>query len=100
MNQEAVLYKQKQDFKRVKRYICKRHPGAYTVRLPTGAFKVVDGGGVSVVNEELLMPPTHTVIEAWYQAKYSIWFSNMINKSNRAFSDDKIYRKLAKKQRD
>tara|TARA_R110002096_G_scaffold255776_1_gene449056 strand:+ start:1488 stop:1790 length:303 start_codon:yes stop_codon:yes gene_type:complete len=100
MNQEAILYKQKQDFKRVKRYICKRFPGAYTEQLPTGAFKVVDGSGVSVVNEELMMPPTYTVLGAWHQAKYSAWFSNMINKSNRAFSDDKILRKLAKKLKD
>jgi hypothetical protein len=100
MNQEAILYKQKQNFKKVKRYISKRYPGAHTAVMNDGSFKVLDGEGISVINEELLIPPTHTVLDAWDAAKYSIWFSNMIARSNRAFSDDKILRKLSKKLKD
>ena len=100
MNDEIKIHRQKQSFKRVKRYISKRYPGAHTAMMNDGSFKVLDGEGISVINEELMLPPTHTVLDAWDAAKYSIWFSNMIARSNRAFSDDKILRKLTKKLKD
>lgn len=100
MNNEYKAFKQKQDFPKVKRYVAKRFPGAHTIQNSDGSFKVVDGKGFSVVNEELMLPPSKTVLDAWETAKYSAWFSNMINKSNRAFSDDKILKKLAKKEKD
>jgi hypothetical protein len=43
-----------------------------------------------------MLPPASTVREAWTQAKYAAWFTNMIRKSNAAFSDEKIYKKMAK----
>jgi hypothetical protein len=100
MNNEYKVYKQKKDFAKTKRYITKRFPGAHTIQRPDGSFKVVDGRGISVVDQELMIPPTKTVLDAWEAAKYSAWFSNMINKSNRAFSDDKILKKLSKKLKD
>jgi hypothetical protein len=57
---------------------------------------VVSGEGYAIVDPELMIPPATSVRQAWINAKYCAWFSNMIRKSNNAFSDEKIYKKLAK----
>lgn len=80
----------------MKRFIQKRFPGAYTIQRTDGSFAVVDGHGFSIVSPQLMLPPALTVRKAWEQAKYAAWFSNMIRKSNAAFSDEKIYKKMAK----
>lgn len=88
------------EFLKVKRFIQKRFPGAKTIVRPDGSYGVVDGNGLSIIDPELMLPPTKTVREAWYQAKYAAWFTNMIRKSNAAFSDEKIYKKMAKESSD
>ena len=90
---------QDKDFMRMKRYVDKKFPGAHTVakqRNGQMTYQVLDGRGFSVVGEELFIPPAFTVRKAWEQAKYAAWFSNMIRKSNAAFSDEKMYKKMAK----
>lgn len=87
------------EFLKVKRFVQKRFPGARTVAKPSGDimyYQVVDGNGYAVVDPALLIPPATTVKQAWTNAKYSAWFSNMIHKSNIAFSDEKIIKKLAR----
>ena len=83
----------------MKRYIAKRFPGARPAMNSAGHYSVVHGEDAdSVVPAELLYPPARTVREAWQQAKSVAWFVNMIRKSNNAFSDDKIFKKLAKER--
>ena len=87
------------DFLKAKRFVQKRFPGARTVAKLVGNtkyFQVVDGNGYAVVDPQLLIPPATSVKQAWTNAKYSAWFSNMIRKSNAAFSDEKIIKKLAR----
>lgn len=99
----SVLTEEQKEFAKVKRFIVKRFPGAYTIaRINNGmiSYKVVDGSGVSVIDEQLMLPPTYSVRSAWNQAKYGAWFSNMIRKSNAAFNEDKVYKKLAKESGD
>ena len=83
----------------MKRFIVKRFPGARTAINSAGNYSVVYGEDAdSVVPAELLYPPARTVREAWNQAKSVAWFVNMIRKSNNAFSDDKIFKKMAKER--
>jgi hypothetical protein len=87
------------EFLKAKRFVQKRFPGARTVAKRSGDamyFQVVDGNGYAVVDPQLLIPPATSVKQAWTNAKYSAWFSNMIHKSNVAFSDEKIIKKLAR----
>ena len=87
----------------MKRYVDKRFPGAHTIAKPYNGklqYKVLDGTGHAVVSEELMLPPAFTVRKAWEQAKYAAWFTNMIRKSNNAFSDEKMYKKMAKETGD
>lgn len=87
------------EFLKVKRFVLKRFPGARTVAKRSGNtihYQVVDENGYAVVDPQLLIPPATTVKQAWTNAKYSAWFSNMIHKSNVAFSDEKIIKKLAR----
>jgi hypothetical protein len=85
------------EFQKVKRFVMKRFPGARTAMNSAGNFAVVYGDNAEpVVSPELFISPARTVREAWTQAKYAAWFSNMIRKSNAAFSDEKIYKKLAR----
>lgn len=96
---KPVLTPEQKEFAKLKRFIEKRFPGARTVaRMISGKlyFQVVDGNGISVVDPELRIPFSKSVREAWTTAKYGAWFQNMIRKSNNAFSDEKIYKKLAK----
>tara|TARA_R110000868_G_scaffold386887_1_gene655330 strand:+ start:912 stop:1232 length:321 start_codon:yes stop_codon:yes gene_type:complete len=93
------LTARQKEFAKVKRFVEKRFPGAYTKARMVGgktAYQVVDGNGFAVIDPTLFLPPTYTVRKAWEQAKYGAWFQNMIRKSNNAFSDEKIYKKLAK----
>jgi len=88
---KKILTPEAREFAKVKRFIQKRFPGAYTIRRHDNSFAVVDGNGRSIVDPELLLPPAHTVREAWRQAKYTNWFSNMIRKSANAFDESKVY---------
>ena len=100
MAAKIILSANQKEFQKIKRFIEKRFPGAHTIRTRSGHYQVVDECGFTVVNPEMMLPPANTVREAWKQAKYSHWFSNMIRKSNNAFSDEKIYKKLAKESGD
>lgn len=87
------------EFNKVKRFICKRFPGARTEAFMYNSqmcYRVVDGDGINVVDSELMLPPCTTVLQAWLTAKYAVWFTNMVRKSNNAFTEEKIYKKLAK----
>ncbi len=91
------------EFEKLKRFVSKRFPGAHTVAKQVGGrmqYSVIDGQGYSVVDPELMIPPAYTVQKAWEQAKYAAWFTNMIRKSNAAFSDEKIYKKMARESGD
>jgi hypothetical protein len=91
------------EFQKIKRFVVKRFPGARTVAREINGqvfYQVVDGQGISVVDPELRIPLDKSVKAAWNTAKYGAWFQNMIRKSNNAFSDEKIYNKLAKESKD
>ena len=88
---KKILTPEAREFAKVKRFIQKRFPGAYTIRRADKSYAVVDGEGISIVDEELLLPPAPTIREAWRQAKYTNWFSNMIRKSANAFDESKVY---------
>ena len=90
---------QQKEFQKVKRFIQKRFPGAYTIQRNDGSYAVVDGNGRSIVDPDLMLPPAKTVRKAWEYAKYTNWFQNMIRKSNNAFDDTKIYSKGRKGDR-
>ena len=81
----------KREFAKLKRFIQKRHPGAYTIRRVDGSYAVVDGYGISIVDPNLYLPPAHTVRKAWEYAKYTNWFQGMIRKSANAFDETKVY---------
>ncbi len=98
--QKVILTPKQKEFAKVKRFVMKRFPGAHTVAKTTieGSKKyvVVDDSGFAIVNGDLLIPLAKSVRKAWDDAKYSIWFTNMIRKSNAAFNEEKIFKKLAK----
>ena len=94
-------------FLKIKRSVLRRFPNATVKCIYTSGtvpeikhFAVCDSNGHSVVDPELLIPPATTVRKAWENAQYCGWFSNMIRKSNAAFCEEKIYRKLARERGD
>jgi len=98
MAPQVLTLKQKQ-FAKLKRFVTKRAPGAHISVRQVGNqywYSIVDQDGQPVVDPDLLIPPATSVREAWEQAKYCAWFSNMIAKSNSAFCEEKIFRTLAK----
>jgi hypothetical protein len=98
--QKVILTPKQKEFAKVKRFVMKRFPGAHTIAKTAGEgrnkYVVVDDNGFAVVNGELMIPLATSVRKAWDDAKYSIWFTNMIRKSNAAFNEEKIFKKLAK----
>lgn len=96
---KPTLTPEQKEFQKLKRFVQKRFPGAYvTGRIVDGEvqYSVVDGRGVAVVDEDLLLPTATTAKQAWEQAKYCAWFTNMIRKSSTAFDEERMYKKLAK----
>lgn len=93
---KVILTPAQREFQKVKRFVMKRFPGAHTIQKPDGSYVVIDGLGMAVRNDDLLLPPARSVVDAWNQAKYCHWFTNMIRKSNNAFNEEKFYKKLAK----
>ncbi len=93
---KVVLSDKQKEFQKLKRYVVKKVPGAYTFVDVLATFQVVDTEREPVVPKSLLLPPAKSVREAWEQARYGLWYLNMINKSNAAFSEEKMFKKLAK----
>jgi hypothetical protein len=94
------LSNKEKEFQKIKKFVIKRAPSAHTIKKPDGSYVVVDGGGRAVQNPELFLPKAGTVRKAWEQAKYSLWFSNMIAKSNAAFNEEKMFKQLRKEHGD
>lgn len=97
---KIALSAEQKEFQKIKRFVLKRAPGAHTMQRPDGSYVVVDGMGRAVQNPELFLPKAGTVRKAWEQAKYSLWFSNMIAKSNAAFNEEKMFKQIRKERGD
>jgi hypothetical protein len=99
-NKKVELSPKQKEFQKIKKFVLKRFPGAHTVAVPTCGnqllYQVVDANNRVVVSPELMIPLGKTVTQAWTNAKYGAWFSNMIRKSNNAFSEEKMWKKLAR----
>lgn len=103
-NKRVELSPKQKEFQKVKKFVIKRFPGAHTVAVPTCGnqllYQVVDVNNKAVVSPELMIPLGKTVTQAWTNAKYGAWFSNMIRKSNNAFSEEKMWKKLARENKE
>lgn len=103
-NKKVELSPKQKEFQKIKKFVMKRFPGAHTVAVPTCGnqllYQVVDANNRAVVSPELMIPLGKTVTQAWTNAKYGAWFSNMIRKSNNAFSEEKMYKKLARENKE
>lgn len=103
-NKRVELSPKQKEFQKVKKFVIKRFPGAHTVAVPTCGnqllYQVVDANNKAVVSPELMIPLGKTVTQAWTNAKYGAWFSNMIRKSNNAFSEEKMWKKLARENKE
>lgn len=92
--------KKQKDFIKIKKKVLKANPGAYTRQLPDGTYEVVTANGYKIGNPELLLTKSKTVRDAWEKAALGSWFTGMIVKSFNAFNDEKIYRKIAKENKE
>lgn len=103
-NKRVELSPKQKEFQKIKKFVIKRFPGAHTVAVPTCGnqllYQVVDANNKAVVSPELMIPLGKTVTQAWTNAKYGAWFSNMIRKSNNAFSEEKMWKKLARENKE
>lgn len=90
------LTEHQKEFQKLKRFVLKRAPGARTFMESDGSFVLLDDEGENVISNSLMLPPARSVRQAWEQAKYSLWYQNMMRKSNAAFSEEKIWKKLVK----
>lgn len=93
---KAKLTQEQKEFQKLKRYVQKRAPGARTIMESDGSFTLIDDQGEYVISNSLMLPPAKSVRQAWEQAKYAVWYTNMIRKSNAAFSEEKLWKKLVK----
>ncbi len=93
---KVKLTTEQKEFQKLKRFVTKRAPGARTIMESDGSFALIDDQGEYVISNSLMLPPTYSVRKAWEQAKYALWYSNMMRKSNAAFSEEKIWKKLVK----
>lgn len=92
---------QKLAFKRDQKNVRKKYPLACTKQHAGGYFYIDDGHGNCIIDYDgLLLPRATSVREAWRLAALNTWYVNMIQKSNAAFSDEKIFKKLIRESSD
>lgn len=81
-----------------KKKVLKMFPGSRVMKVGEH-FEIVNANGYAVrPNPELNLPKAKSVRQAWMIAAYGLWFDNMIQKSNAAFSEEKIWRQMVKKE--
>lgn len=95
---KSKLTEDQKEFQKLKRFVLKRAPGARTFMESDGSFVLLDEQGEYVVSNSLMLPPARSVRQCWEQAKYALWYQNMMRKSNAAFSEEKIWKKLIKER--
>ena len=93
---KVKLTPEQKEFQKLKRFVQKRANVARTIMESDGSFALIDTQGEYVVSNSLMLPPAKSVRQAWEQAKYALWYTNMMRKSNAAFSEEKIWKKLVK----
>ena len=78
--------------------VLKKFPGSRVMKVGEH-FEIVNANGYAIrPNPELNLPKAKSVRQAWLIASYGLWFDNMIQKSNAAFSEEKIWRQMVKKE--
>lgn len=81
-----------------KKKVLKAFPGSRIMKVGEH-FEIVNANGYPIrPNPELNLPKAKSVRQAWLIAAYGLWFDNMIQKSNAAFSEEKIFKNLIKKE--
>lgn len=81
-----------------RRKVLKMFPGSRVMKVGEH-YEIVNANGYPVrPNPELNLPKAESVRQAWMIAAYGLWFDNMIQKSNAAFSEEKIWRQMIKKE--
>ena len=86
------------EFTKLKKKVLKAFPGAHARLMPDGNYEICTQNGYPIRKPELYLPENKTVREAWERTAYAIWFDGMVNKSFRAFSDDKMVKKFSKEK--
>ena len=112
----------KERFKKAKKAIIKKYPGAHTVRDPQGKFYVATANGRDICNLQVgqaidaydfegeddlfgfnatlnkiaTIPHSNTITEAWLKTEVAIKSYHVVNRNNNKFSDDKVMKKMAK----
>ena len=112
----------KERFKKAKKGIIKKYPGAKTMVDPQGKYYVATADGRDICNLQVgqainaydfdgeddlygfndalnkiaTIPHSNTVTEAWLTTEVAIKSYHVVNRNNNKFSDDKVMRKMAK----
>ena len=112
----------KERFKKAKKAIIKKYPGAHTVRDPQGKFYVATANGRDICNLQVgqaidaydfegeddlfgfnatlnkisTIHHSNTITEAWLKTEVAIKSYHVVNRNNNKFSDDKVMKKMAK----
>ena len=112
----------KERFKKAKKGIIKKYPGAKTMVDPQGKYYVATADGRDICNLQVgqaineynfdgeddlygfndalnkiaTIPHSNTVTEAWLTTEVAIKSYHVVNRNNNKFSDDKVMKKMAK----
>jgi len=77
-------------FKQIKKSVLKKFPNAKTEMNSQKEFYVVDGSGYRILEDTLMYPAQKNSFDAWHIVNEAIKISQIIEKNNQRFSDDKI----------
>lgn len=88
----------KRDYLANKKKVLKKFPNAKVFKRGD-FFELVDSNGFAIrPDPELMLPAATSVQMLWNTAAYGIWFDSMIKKSNAAFTEEKIWKQMTKKE--
>ena len=92
---EFPTEKKRKLFQKLKKRVTKAYPNATTSRQSDGRYFVSNGIG-GVLGEDLLIPPSKTIWEAWYNAaEYGVKLSRNIRRTHPdKFSSERVEAKI------
>lgn len=90
--------KKTDNFFKIKHKLQKLFPNARVERSRSGKFYMVDENGYRILTEEYNIPDCNTIFDAWKKTLQMCWARVIVMRNNAKFSDEKIMKKIVKKE--
>ena len=82
------------NFKKIKKAVLKKFPGAKTTTDANGNYYIEDENGFRIIADLVLFPSQRSVYDAWYVVDHVSKIEKIVKSNSKRFSDDRIFKKI------